>query len=293
MNDHDQSLIQFLSEKKEVIKIELMEVLGSSPRNAGTAMYVATEALRGTIGGGQLEYMLIDQAREMLKEEIFSQLIDIPLGPEIGQCCGGHVSASLTLMSEEEKENTCQKVVKELADMPHVYVLGSGHVGRALANQFQHLPIRCILIDSREEELQCCKANVEIRQSAIAEVDIQEAPPGSAYIILTHDHGLDFLLASTALARRDAAYVGMIGSATKRAKFISWCRKNYEQIQTENLQCPIGTSGSCDKRPSVIAAFVTAEVIAALTTEADEASLEKTIDMKAGKQLTGGGHREQ
>jgi hypothetical protein len=54
---------------------------------------------------------------------------------------------------------------------------------------------------------------------------VRAAPPGSAFVILTHDHALDFLLSAEALGRGDAAYVGMIGSATKRAAFRAWCRR--------------------------------------------------------------------
>jgi xanthine dehydrogenase accessory factor len=43
--------------------------------------------------------------------------------------------------------------------------------------------------------------------------------PGSVIIVLTHDHALDFLIVSAALARDDLAQVGMIGSDTKRATF--------------------------------------------------------------------------
>jgi len=91
------------------------------------------------------------------------------------------------------------------------------------------------------------------------------APPGSAFVVLTHDHGLDFLLASAALGRGDAAYVGLIGSATKRAKFRKWCRTQCDGLSIADLTCPIGAQGSRDKRPAVIAAFAVAEVMSALT----------------------------
>ena len=150
---------------------------------------------------------------------------------------------------------------------PHVYVMGSGHVGRALANQFQHLPVRCILVDTRPEEIALCTADVETRVTALPEVDIRAAPAGSAFIVLTHDHGLDFLLASSALARNDAAYVGLIGSATKRVKFRNWVHVHCDSQGIDKLICPIGAHGSQDKRPSVIAAFVVAEVMTELTCE--------------------------
>ena len=119
----------------------------------------------------------------------------------------------------------------------------------------------------RAEELARNDAAVETRCTPLPEVDIATAPKGSAFVVLTHDHGLDFLLTAAALERGDAAYVGMIGSATKRAKFRNWLHLYCDGQPLQHLNCPIGASGSRDKRPSVIAAFVVAEVMAELTSE--------------------------
>ncbi|MFW8596136.1 xanthine dehydrogenase accessory protein XdhC [Cribrihabitans neustonicus] len=261
------SLQDFLGRHEQVVQVRLTRVRGSSPREAGTCMFVAADGLWGTIGGGQLEYIAIDHARRMLVQGLAADTLDVPLGPEIGQCCGGRVEMSLVQMCQADRDEAAAQARTEDQALPHVYVMGAGHVGRALADLFQHLPVRCILIDQRAEELALCQADVEIRQSAIPEIDIANAPAGSAFIVLTHDHALDFLLASAALQRGDAGYVGLIGSATKREKFRRWCRDHCGGLGTDRLICPIGASGSRDKRPSVIAAFVAAEVIADLTSE--------------------------
>ncbi|KIC33281.1 xanthine dehydrogenase accessory protein XdhC [Leisingera sp. ANG-M7] len=279
------SLQDFLASRKHVVQVALTRVRGSSPREAGTCMFVAAEGLWGTIGGGQLEYIAIDHARRMLKQGVISDTLDVPLGPEIGQCCGGRVEMSLAQMRQTDRDDAIAAQQAEEQALPHVYVMGAGHVGRALADLFQHMPVRCILIDQRAEELALCHADVEIRQSAIPEIDIATAPAGSAFIVLTHDHALDFLLASAALQRGDAGYVGLIGSATKREKFRRWCRDHCDGLGTGRLICPIGASGSRDKRPSVIAAFVAAEVIADLTSETAASAPSRSTDLpQAGKQ---------
>ena len=267
MGLHIRSPETFLTRHGAVIRVELTRVRGSSPRGVGTEMFVSRDRLWGTVGGGQLEYLAIERAREMLALGDLRADMDVPLGPEIGQCCGGRVDLALSRMRQADKHGAIIRAQLREAMLPHVYVLGAGHVGRALASLFQHLPVQCILIDSRADELTQCDAAVETRQSAIPEVDIATAAPGSAFIVLTHDHGLDFLLASAALQRGDAAYVGMIGSATKRARFKGWANRACDGLTIEHLNCPIGASGSRDKRPSVIAAFVAAEVIAELTSE--------------------------
>lgn len=261
------SLNEFLSAQRCVIQVALTRVRGSSPRNEGTEMFVTPKALWGTIGGGQLEFMAINAARDMLRDGTLHQDLDVPLGPEIGQCCGGRVELQLNRMRVSDKWAATERAARREQALPHVYVMGAGHVGRALAIQFQHLPVRCILVDTRADEVELCTANVETRVSAIPEAEIRSAPADSAFIILTHDHGLDFLLTSAALERQDAAYVGMIGSATKRVKLRNWAHKNCDGQSIEHLNCPIGASGSRDKRPSVIAAFVVAEVMAELTSE--------------------------
>lgn len=258
-------LAAFLGKNPLVIRVVLTQVRGSSPRDEGTEMFVSGDGLWGTIGGGQLEYMAIDVARDMLRGGDAQRDMDVPLGPEIGQCCGGRVEIQLTRMSIADKRAAETRAQQRQAAMPHAYVFGAGHVGRALANILQHLPVHCVLIDTRPAEIALNSAQVDARVSALPEADISNAPAGSAFVVLTHDHALDFLLASAALARGDAAYVGMIGSKTKRAKFRNWTHENCGGQTIEQLKCPIGVSGSRDKRPSVIAAFVAAEVMAELT----------------------------
>src|SRR3546814_2831524 len=94
---------------------------------------------------------------------------------------------------------------------------------------------------------------------------VADIPAGGAAVILTHDHALDFLIAREALARPDLPYVGMIGSATKRATFANWLkREGADPRLTDRLVLPVGGSAVKDKRPAVIAAMVAAELLAAL-----------------------------
>ncbi|MHA7775372.1 xanthine dehydrogenase accessory protein XdhC [Roseibium sp. M-1] len=274
----------FFGSAKPVVRIALTRVRGSSPREAGTEMFVSQDSLLGTIGGGHLEHIAITQGRTMLAEGTLSSHLDLPLGPEIGQCCGGRVELTLTRMSRADRSSALDRFRWQENTQPHVYIMGAGHVGRAIANLLQHAPVRCILVDMRKEELAQCQARVEMRLRAIPEVEIFNAPRGSAFIVLTHDHGLDFLLTSAALELGHAAYVGMIGSATKRAKLRSWCNSHCNGLSVDQLTCPIGATESRDKRPEIIAAFVAAEVLTALTTGARAAGgTEETALLQAAQ----------
>ena len=251
----------FLNYNKRIIQASIVRTIGSSPRNSDTEMFISETDTLGTIGGGQLEYLVINHSKKMIAENIKKDILKISLGPEIGQCCGGKVEVSLLEMYEKDKLLALNRFDKKDKNLPHVYIMGAGHVGRALTLQLQHLPVRCVLIDSRVDELAKCSADVETRLSAIPEEDIKSAPRGSAYVILTHDHALDFILCGAALDRHDAKYVGMIGSKTKRVKFKKWYQVNYDNNLIRDFTCPIGNLKNQDKRPSIIASFVAAEVI--------------------------------
>src|SRR5690606_11255660 len=98
------------------------------------------------------------------------------------------------------------------------------------------------------------------------EESVRDAPPGSAFVVLTHDHALDFLIVAEALKRDDAAYVGMIGSKTKRETFRRWYVREAggDEHRFARLISPIGGADVIDKRPVVIAALAAAEIIRAL-----------------------------
>ena len=143
-----------------------------------------------------------------------------------------------------------------------VYVFGAGHVGLALARALAPLPFRPILVDTRPSMLKGFDGDVETRLTPIPEAEVDAAPAGSVFIAVTHDHALDFLITGAALRRADSAYVGMIGSHTKRMQFKHWFLENGgDEHMLASLVSPIGDSGVQDKRPEIIAALTIAEII--------------------------------
>ena len=247
-----------------VVAVRVISVQGSAPREAGAVMYVSPRAQAGTIGGGELEYRALTAARVLLSGAEAEATLDLPLGPETGQCCGGRVQVGLKRLGRAARDEAAEAIRAAADARPHVYILGAGHVGRALADLLQHLPVRTVVVDSRAGELDRVRASVETRLTPLPEAEIDAAPPGSAFVVLTHDHATDFMLTAAALARGDACYTGMIGSATKRARFESWCRDQGGAVAVQDLTCPIGAAGKGDKRPAVIAAMVAAEAMQAL-----------------------------
>ena len=255
------------------VLVELAAVRGSVPRDAGAWMLVSEGDVAGTIGGGQLEYLAIDHARRMLRQLDTASDLDVPLGPEIGQCCGGRVSVTFRTLDEDLRTELGARLAGERDRRPEVLVFGAGHVGRALCASLALLPVRAILIDSRADEMARAPGGIETRLTPLPEAEVANAPPGSTFVVLTHDHALDFLITDAALARRDAAYVGLIGSATKRARFAKWRAEHGAAGGTDGLTCPIG-GPSGDKRPEVIAAHTAAEIMARLGERPDRSDSE-------------------
>lgn len=256
------TLTSFLAQNPDAIAAELTSVRGSSPREQGTFMLVGKTSIFGTIGGGALEYMVIDHARRLIANGQATAAMDVPLGPEIGQCCGGRVGVSLRYADPELRDELAERIAAEDAAQTHVYIFGAGNVGGALARMLALLPVHAHVIDTRTDELIGLPANVDARAVPMPEAVVRNAPQGSAYVILTHDHALDFMIAFEALKRLDSPYVGMVGSRTKRARFASWYRaEGGDEAALERLVLPIGNHGLGDKRPEVIAALAAAEIM--------------------------------
>jgi xanthine dehydrogenase accessory factor len=263
----DTSLSDFLALAPAAILVEIEAVKGSSPREAGTFMLVSQEALWETIGGGQFEYMAIDHARAMLRTGAAEDHMDIPLGPEIGQCCGGRTLLRFRLVTVELAATLEARLKGEAEQQPAVFIFGAGHVGKALTEALSLLPLKLTVVETRENELRDLPSNVASVLTPMPEAIVAKIPANGAAIIVTHDHALDFLIAKEALARDDLAYVGMIGSKTKRATFAHWLEREGEPpSRLEKLILPIGGNSVRDKRPAIIAALVAAELLQAFST---------------------------
>lgn len=248
-----------------LVAVEVEGARGSTPREEGAWMLVSQDAAAGTVGGGQLEYLGIDRARQMLRRGEAETAMDVPLGPEIGQCCGGFVRLCLRRVDAALAGQLRERLARADERRPHVYIFGAGHVGLALGAALALMPLRPILLDSRREALADVADGVETRLLALPEAALAEAPPSSAVAVVTHDHALDFLLTAEALNAGRFAYVGMIGSRTKKASFRRWyLSEGGTSARFERLVCPIGGSAVKDKRPEIIAALAAAEIVTAV-----------------------------
>ncbi|MEM9764253.1 MAG: xanthine dehydrogenase accessory protein XdhC [Pseudomonadota bacterium] len=251
-----------------LILAEIETVEGSAPREPGAWLLVGAHAIAGTIGGGRLEWEVMARARALLQSTERQDVITFSLGPSLGQCCGGRVRVRLERLNDEGRAALCRRFAGAQARRPAVFVFGAGHTGMALARALAPLPLAVTLVDTRAALLESVPAGVEPLATAIPESAVRGAPAGSAFAIMTHDHGLDFLVTHEALDQGDAAYVGLIGSASKRARFEGE-RTRRGLGKAHALTCPIGAAGLGDKRPEVIALHTAGEIMTALSSVPD------------------------
>jgi xanthine dehydrogenase accessory protein XdhC len=265
----------WLAAGEPAVLTTVVAALGSTPREAGARMLVGRERTIGTIGGGRLELEAIAAARRLMAGGIACTRMEVPLGPAIGQCCGGHVTVRLERADAQSLARLAALEAEERRAMPVAMLFGAGHVGKAIAQALAPLPLRLIWIDSRSDEFpDPAPADVECIVAADPVARVATAPGGASCLILTHSHALDFSLAEAALRREDFTYCGLIGSATKRRRFERWyVARGGDPGDLPRLVCPIGSGLLRDKRPAVIAAMTAAELLVAI----DAASVRATV----------------
>lgn len=246
------------------VLVTIAETKGSVPREAGTTMWVEAETAIGTIGGGNLEFQAIGQARKLLAQN--DQVVvtqKYALGPLLEQCCGGSLVLTLEKMSRADGMAVRARAVAAETRYP-LYVFGAGHVGRAVINAVSPLPFRVVWVDQRAHEFPADAKGAVIQDLTSNPIEVVEAAEeGALFLVLTHSHQLDYEIAAAALKRGDARYVGLIGSETKRARFESRMRKDgaLNDNDFKGLTCPIGVQGIEGKAPEVIAAAVAAQLL--------------------------------
>ena len=140
-----------------------------------------------------------------------------------------------------------------------VLMFGAGHVGMAVARVLEPLPFALDWYDNRGE---FARDGVVLAGEDALVRAIADAAPQAAVLILTHDHALDYRLAQAALSR-ELALVGVIGSVTKRARFLSrLAAAGLGEAARARLVCPVGLAGIVGKAPAVIAIAIAAQLLA-------------------------------
>lgn len=281
----------------KVVRVVIAGIKGSSPREVGAAMLVWKDGQSGTIGGGTLEYQAAEAARS---QTVATRLTHHTLGPDMGQCCGGAVSLFSEVYDLEKVETLDDTIIARSASggaMPlavkrvlaaarsqgiapeprlidgwmiepvhkparNLWIWGAGHVGRALVGVLSPLPDLAITwVDTGPERFpDVIPAGVtDLPATKPAEL-VRHAPPNAEHLVLTYSHNLDLELCNRLLLH-DFRFAGLIGSATKWARFRSrLAALGHPPDRISRITCPIGDP-SLGKHPQMIAVGVAAHLL--------------------------------
>lgn len=242
--------------------VEVAEARGSVPRETGTRMLVSAAAVAGTIGGGHLEWQAIARARELIAAgHATAQDWPVALGPSLGQCCGGALTLRFSPLTEP-----VVSAWPALAPRFRLHLFGAGHVGRALVQALAGVPCEIAWVDERESEFPPGPLPPQVERVCVepVEAEVTQGRPGDFYLVLTHSHALDLALTEAILRRGDFGWFGLIGSASKRARFEHrLAERGLPAHVIARMACPIGLPGIDGKQPGVVAVSVAAQLLAA------------------------------
>ncbi|WP_406865535.1 xanthine dehydrogenase accessory protein XdhC [Streptomyces sp. HUAS MG47] len=246
------------------VLVTVATVRGHAPRKAGAKLVVGRSESWGSIGGGNIEAVAIDRARELMeKSEPEPELMDFALNDKVTgrhgvQCCGGAVSVLL----------------EPLPVVPAVAIFGIGHVGLELARILARHNIDLHLIDTRPDML--TDERLGVLGDAMAQIHVHHTPllpeevleelaPGTHVLIMTHDHAEDAALCDAALRTDGLGSIGLIGSAAKWTRFRHRLSTEggHDAATIDRIKTPIGLPGIAGKEPATIAVSVAADLLVA------------------------------
>jgi xanthine dehydrogenase accessory factor len=243
--------------------VTVVSTQGSVPRGTDAWMIVTPEGFHGSIGGGTLEWKAMAEAQAMLARHAPKRSVDYVLGPDLGQCCGGRMQVDIEVYNASALQMIDEMALKETEKRRQIYLFGAGHVGRALVLALAPLPFDVTWIDQRPNAFPSAVPlnTAMFRQDDFASC-LSAAPSGSLAFVMTHSHALDLAIVDASLRNTNISHTGLIGSATKRARFEKRLGEaGIEPKRIADLICPIGVGGITSKHPATIAAAVTAQIL--------------------------------
>ena len=238
-----------LNKGRPTALVTVTYVEGSYPGVAGSVMVVDCQGTKfGTIGGGNLEYQVGEQAKKCIETNHsgeYEYLLENE--SELDMACGGRAKV----------------FIKAFSTKPRLIIVGGGHVGHAVYDVANYLEFDTLVFDDREEY-----ANKEMYPDALATFSGSIADNLKAYsftsntyvVIATRGHRFD-LEALNAVIERDYEYIGMIGSSKKVGQTMTTLEeRGIAKASLERVYAPIGI-GIDNGSPKEIAISIMTEIL--------------------------------
>jgi xanthine dehydrogenase accessory factor len=252
--------IAWMQEERPAVVVVVLEVRGSAPRASGARMLVSRGQSVGSIGGGPLEREAIREAQAMLSGGVAPHQVHYPAGP----ACDGAITLGYTRLDAAQLS-----AWPEPEPLLRLQMYGASHVATAIARLLATLDCSVDWIDAREELFPFSLVDGaawpgHIRVVPVDDVvgEVRAAPPGACHLVVMHEHEIDLRLCEAILRRGDFAWLGMLGSAGKRERFMQrfddW---GVPPERSARVVCPIGVPGIEGKEPEVIAVATVAQLL--------------------------------
>ncbi len=298
--------IEAIADGGAVVRATLIGVKGSAPREVGATMLITADDIYQTIGGGALEFDVMASARAWMSSNDKPdtrwqrRVISVALGPDMGQCCGGHVRVLLELFTAGERDALMDLAASAPSLIAHpvqpgaalfavdqdnanhhahhnarlglsadgsvfiaapdrrqraLFLYGAGHVGRALVGHLMALEYDVHWVDIAQDRFPAETGDGACRVIASDPTIIaRHAPDGAIHLVLTHSHALDQAICHSLLLQGNFARLGLIGSATKAARFRrALAKAGIADDQLDRLVCPVGMLEITGKQPARVA----------------------------------------
>lgn len=245
-----EKLQEFQHKKESVALVTITKIIGSAPCNLGSRMIVKkNKEIYGTIGGGKLEFEVIEAALKAIKKNNL-QTLTFTLGPKFEQCCGGKV----------------ELIIEPMNQSPELFLFGAGHIGVEIAKLLVDTPFQVTLIDSRKDWFETVELNKEITTHAVNTNDFKTFKDivswgDNCYVlVMTHDHVIDLDIIAMAIPE-NTKYLGLIGSKPKYARFNKMLKEELNiEAGMQEVICPVGL-GIGGNTPKEIAIDVVAQLL--------------------------------
>lgn len=244
-------LQELLSAGVPFVAVTLVEAIGSTPQDTGSKMLVTAEGLAfGTVGGGRVEAKAIDQARAMLAS---------PTGPR---------TLFVNWNLQNDVKMTCGGAVKLFFESFHhapwnIVIFGAGHIAQALVRTLLNLDCRLTSLDTRKEWLDKLPDSPKLNKIHTDNLasHVATLPQDAAVLLMTMGHSTDVPVLIEALRRGGFPYLGVIGSAAKRAKLKTGILDSgISEESFATVHCPMGLDIGTN-HPYEIALSISAQLL--------------------------------
>lgn len=241
-----ETLARWRGERRRCVLATVVDTRGFTPRKPGARMLIGADGvIAGTIGGGAIEQLVLEQAKRLL-ESGGSSLLKRHLTQELGMCCGGEM----------------QVFLEAIEPTPRLHVFGAGYIGRALAALATTCDFEVTVIDPRPEwaDAGLLRGARVVCRDPVEHVRALADGADDFAVVVTHDHAIDQQLVQELLGR-PLRFLGMIGSIPKARKFVLRLRaRGFSETQIARLHCPLGVAIGA-QTPEEIAVSVMGELV--------------------------------